>query len=178
MSVCIVSFSSHKDGNCAHIGDFVNSMYPNAKRFYFSEIKLNACGDCSYQCFVNGNKCPFANDKEMEILDAITNSQLTFFIVPNYCDYPCSNYFVFNERSLCYFQNNESLLNRYLNVSKKFIVVSNTNKDNFKTAFAYQTNGKPQILFLSSKKYGKKSIDGDLLSSKEAIEELKKFLID
>ena len=178
MSVCVISFGSRKNGNCHRISDFVCSMFSDAKSYDFSNFKINACGDCSYQCFANGNDCPYIYDKEKEILDAVTNSELTFFILPNYCDYPCSNYFVFNERSLCYFQNKESLLNAYLNVPKKFIVVSNSNQDNFKTAFAYQTNGEPKILFLPSGKYGKKSVDGDLLSSKEAVEDLKSFLLD
>ena len=177
MSVCIISFSSRKNGNCTQLSEFVCSIYPDSERYGFSDFKINACGDCSYQCFVSGNDCPFVDDKEKEILNAITNSELTVFIVPNYCDYPCSNYFVFNERSLCYFQNNDELLNAYLNVPKKFIVVSNTNTDNFKTAFAYQTNVEPEILFLSSKKYGKNSVDGNLLSSNEAVEELKRYLV-
>ena len=178
MKVCVISFSSRKNGNCTQIGDFVGSMYPDTKRYDFSNFKINACGQCSYQCFANGSHCPNAHDKEREMLDAITSSDLTIFVVPNYCDYPCSNYFVFNERSLCYFQGNESLVNTYLNVPKKFIVISNSNQDNFRTAFAYQTNEKPKILFLSSKKYGQKSIDGNLLSSPQAMEDLKRFVLN
>ena len=177
MSVCIISFSSRKNGNCAQISEFVSAMYSDVKRYNFSDFKINGCGDCAYQCFESGDKCPFAADKEREILDAITNSELTYFIVPNYCDYPCSNYFVFNERSLCYFQGNERLLKAYLRVPKKVIAVSNTNKGNFELAFTYQALDIPYILFLSSNKYGKRSIDGDLLSSSEVVEELRSFVL-
>lgn len=177
MSVCIISFSSRKNGNCSKISEFVSSMYSDAIRYDFCDFKINACGDCDYQCFESADKCPHAHDKEREILDTITNSEMTYFIVPNYCDYPCSNYFVFNERSLCYFQNNESLLKKYLCAPKKFIVVSNSNKDNFGLAFCYQSIDVPEILFLSSNEYGKKSIDADLLSSDTAVEDLKKFIL-
>ena len=176
MSVCIVSFSSRKNGNCEKIAEYVNSLYPRAKRYDFSKIKLNACGNCKYQCFDKGSKCPHARDKEREILDAVTNSELAIFIVPNYSNYPCSNYFVFNERGICYFSKNDDLLTEYLQVPKKFIVVSNTNEDHFKEAFRYQTVGEPDVLFLAALEYGKTSTSGDLLTSSEAVEDLKEFL--
>ena len=178
MSVCIISFSSRKNGNCDKISEYVSKLYPNAKRFNFSKFKLNACGDCKYQCFVRGDKCPHARDKEREILDAVTNSDLAIFIVPNYCDYPCSNYFVFNERSICYFSKNDDLLNKYLQVPKKFIVVSNAEQDHFKQVLRYQTAGEPDILFLAAYEYGKTSTDGDLVTSTEATDELRDFLLD
>ena len=176
MRVCIVSFSSRKNGNCSQIGEFIRAHLSNAKLYDFAEFTINACGGCSYQCFEGGNKCPFFADKECEILNTITSSTVTYFIVPNYCDFPCSNFFVFNERSLCYFHNNEKLLTAYLQVPKKFIVVSNSNLENFKTAFAYHTNDEPDVLCLSAKKYGKVSVDGNLLTSKQVVEDLKKFV--
>lgn len=176
MSVCIISFSSRKNGNCSQISEFIGTLFSDAKLYDFVNFTINACGDCSYQCFNCGSNCPFFSDKECEILEAITNSTATYFIVPNYCDFPCSNFFIFNERSLCFFQNNEKLLTAYLQVPKKFIVVSNTDLKNFKTAFAYHTNDEPEILCLSAKKYGKISIDGNLLTSKRVVEDLRKFV--
>lgn len=176
MSVCIVSFSSRKNGNCSQTGEFIRAYLSDTILYDFANFTIHPCGDCSYQCFNGGSNCPYFLDKEREILDAITNSTTTYFIVPNYCDFPCSNFFVFNERSLCYFQNNEKLLARYLQASKKFIVISNTNLENFKTAFAYHTDNEPDILCLSSKKYGKSSTDNNLLSSQQAIDDLKEFI--
>ena len=178
MSVCIVSFSSRKNGNCSQIGEFIKSLLPDATLYDFANFSINACGNCVYQCFNGGSNCPFFADKEYEILDAITKSTITYFIVPNYCDFPCSNFFIFNERSLCYFQNNEKLLNTYLLVPKKFIIVSNSNLENFKTAFVYHTNAKPEILCLSTKKYGKGSVEGSLLTSKQAVDDLMNFLTE
>ncbi|MCH5159287.1 MAG: hypothetical protein J1F66_00370 [Clostridiales bacterium] len=176
MSVCIVSFSSRKGGNSSQISGFIKSQLPDAKIYNFADFSINACVDCEYQCFNGGSNCPYFNDKECEILDAITNSTLTYFIVPNYCDFPCSNFFVFNERSLCYFQNNEQLLTRYLKTPKKFIVISNGNIENFQTAFSYHTEEMPGILSLSAKKYGKESINGDILTSEQAVADLKHFI--
>lgn len=178
MNVCIVSFSSRKSGNCAKISDVVASMYPGAKRYNFSQFKISGCGECKYQCFERGDKCPHARDKERELLNTLTNSDLAIFIVPNYCDYPCSNYFAFNERSICYFQNNDDLLTKYLQTPKKFIVVSNTKSENFQRVFSYQTVDVPEIMFLSAYEYGKTSTDGDIVSASEAVDELKNFLLD
>ena len=178
MSVCIVSFSSRKNGNCAQIGEFIGALIPSAKLYAFSDFQISACGNCSYQCFGGGEKCPFIADKERKILDAVTNSTFTYFVVPSYCDFPCANFFVFNERSLCYFQNNEKLLTAYLQVPKKFVVVTNGSVKNFKTAFSYHTDVEPQILCLSAKKYEKNSIDGNLLTSERAMDDLRKFIIE
>ena len=180
MKVCIVSFSSRKNGNCSQIGEFISSHLTDTelKLYSFADFTLKACGNCEYQCFSGGVNCPYSQDNEREILDTITNSDLTYFVVPNYCDFPSSNFFVFNERSLCYFQNNEELLAKYLAVRKKFIVVSNTNIANFQMAFAYHTNVQPEILCLSAKKYGKVSIDGNLLTAKQAINDLVKFITE
>lgn len=176
MRECIISFSSRKAGNCAQIGKFISEQLPNSKIYDFSDFEISSCGNCNYQCFNNADECPYVPDKEREIIEAIVNSTLTFFIVPNYCDFPCANFFIFNERSLSSFQKNEKLLSAYLKVPKKFIVVSNTNTDNFKTVFTYHCDTEPNILFLAAKKYGKTSINGDLLSSVCVVDELKKFI--
>ena len=177
MRVCVVSFSSRKDGNCAKISELVCSLLPGAERYDFSEFEIHPCGNCAYECFTEGGRCPWSEDGEYELLDAITRSELTYFILPNYRDYPCANFFIFNERSLCYFQNRADLLAAYERVPKKAIVVSNTNEENFRAALTYHGDKEPQILFLPAKKYGKRSIDGDLLTSEKAAAALKRFVL-
>ena len=112
------------------------------------------------------------------MLETITQSEMVYFVLPNYCDYPCANYFIFNERSQCYFQGRPELLDEYLRVPKRSIVVSNTNEENFVRALGYQSEKEPEILFLSAKKYGKKSIDGDLLTNEKALGDIKEFVIN
>ena len=113
---------------------------------------------------------------EHDLLDAVTNSEQTYFILPNYCDYPCANFFIFNERSQCYFQGRPKLLESYEKVPKRFVVISNTNEDNFLQAMAYHTNDEPKVLFLSPKRYGKTSIKGDLLTNEKVVTDIVAFI--
>ena len=176
MKTVIVTFSSRSNGNCSQIGKLIASMTKNPVLFDFSEFDIHPCGHCASECFATRENCPFSDDKEREILESIIHSGTVYFVLPNYCDYPCANYFIFNERSQCFFQGKPDLLEAYLKVSKRSIVISNTNQDNFIQALAYQSDKEPEILFLSAKKYGKISIDGDLLKSEKAMEDIKKFV--
>lgn len=178
MRLCCINFSGRKDGNCKAIADLIQVEYSEDTwtRFDFSNLSITPCGKCELECFKERNDCPYRNDEIYSIYDAITNSDMTYLIVPNYCDYPNANYFAFNERSQCYFQGRAELLEAYLKVPKKFLVVSNTNTENFEVAFAYQCETKPDILFLSAKKYGKRSIDGDILSSEETKNDVIEFI--
>ncbi len=109
------------------------------------------------------------------LYDKICSSDSVLFIIPNYCDYPCSNFFVFNERSNCYFQQHPELLNRYLETDKKFIVISNTNTTHFEEILSQQVSEQPRILFLP-KAFGKNSIDGNILESPEAVDLVERFV--
>ncbi len=99
---------------------------------------------------------------------------LLYFVIPNFCDGPCANYYAFNERSVGYFNADTSKLQQYMNVRKWFIVVSNT--EGFETALMQQTAAQPDILYLKSKKYHTQSISGDILVSEAAKADLTAFL--
>lgn len=176
MKTCIISFSSRMNGNCSQIGKLIQSVTEDAELFDFSKILLHPCGNCAYQCFSSRDQCPYIDDMEYRLLEAVAHSDLTYFIIPNYCDYPCANYFIFNERSQCYFQGRPELLEKYENVRKRAVIVSNTNEENFIRALAYQSYEKMKILFLPAKKYGKVSIKGDLLSDESAIRDILEFV--
>ena len=176
MKTIIVSFSSRTDGNCEKIGSFIKDNIKDSILYSFSKFSIHGCGDCNYECFKNGEMCPYADDMECDILDSIIHSDVTYFILPNYSDYPCANYFVFNERSQFFFQGKSDLLNAYRRVPKRSIVVSNTSEENFIKALSYQTDQNPDILFLSARKYGKSSIQGDLLTSEIVVSEIVEFI--
>ena len=89
------------------------------------------------------------------MMDNICQADLAYFIVPNYCGYPCANYFAFNERTVGYFNLKRELMQKYMNVPKRFIMISNTEGSNFANAMKQQVNGEPDILYLKSGKYGK-----------------------
>ena len=175
MSVCIISFSSRKGGNCGQIAAYLRSLHGDAKLYDFSDFNIHPCGGCAYECFMPGGRCPWMDDREVELYEGILGSTQAYYILPNYCDYPCANFFIFNERSQCYFQGHPESAGAYGLVPKKFIVVSNTNERNFKEVLAYHVEGEPQILFLHARKYGKVSIAGDIMTSKDAAEEIKAF---
>ena len=180
--ICVISFSGRSGGNCSSIAGEIENFWLGKEEievFDFSTFEISPCGRCSYACFKERESCPYFGDSEFTICDTITNSSFTYFVVPNYCDYPCANFFIFNERSQCYFQRHHELLERYLAVKKKFIVVSNTGRDNFTTAFRYHVpeGYEPDLLFLAAKKFGRVSIHGDLMASDEAQAAVRRFIV-
>lgn len=178
MKICIISFSKRADGNCADIAKELSRLYGGKAKVYdFSELEITPCGGCDYECFNSAEMCPHFSDSVFYLYEEITSSDLSYYIVPNYCDYPCSAFFAFNERSQCYFQKRQDRLEKYLSVKKKFIVVSNTGKDNFTAAFRYQIqeSEEPDILFLEAKRFHKVSINGDLMEAEEAREAVRRF---
>lgn len=179
MKTCIISFSSRPGGNCGSIAAEIARQLPGeAALFDFSALTVTPCGRCGYECFQDRERCPYIADPERAVCESITESDLTYFVVPNYCDYPCANFFAFNERSQCCFQGREDLLERYLAVRKKFVVVSNTGTENFAAAFRYHVSegSEPEILFLSAKRFRRSSIRGDLMDCPEAREVLAEFI--
>ena len=96
------------------------------------------------------------------------------------CDFPCSNFFLFNERSQCCFNGHAELADRYLAVPKKFIVVSNTGRENFLAAFRDHVLPKtePDVCFLRAAAYHRISLDGDLMTCEPARAAVRDFLRD
>lgn len=180
MTSCIISFSGRKGGSCSAIAQvLLEALAGRGGTAYYdcSALRLTPCGQCGYECFQGRELCPYSADPVFAIYDAVVHSDMSYFIVPNYCDYPCANFFIFNERSQCYFQGRPELLAQYEAARKKFIVVSNTGQDNFTAAFRYHTgDAPPDVLFLSARSFGRVSIRGDLMESLQAREAVLRFL--
>lgn len=176
--VIILSFSTRKKGNCAEISAFLEHFYirTNVSSYKVDSINFAPCGGCDYECLKQELVCPKLTDEQKEVMDAICDSDLAYFIIPNYCGYPCANYFAFNERSVGYFNMDRERMERYMAVPKRFIIVSNSEGDNFAGAMRQQINDEPDILYLKSGKYQKQSIAGDLLDSDEAKADLMAYL--
>ena len=133
MKVLLINFSNRDFGNCGTIANFVkDNLNDKVIIKSFSNMKVSSCGSCKCECFEENLKCPFVEDDVYELYKHICDSGLVYFIVPNYCDYPCSNFFKFNERSLCFFSGKKEMLDKYESISKRFIVISNGEKENFK----------------------------------------------
>jgi len=172
MDVSILSFSGRSDGNCHDIASVIEQTLLAEHRvtvIELSDTDVSPCRNCGYTCFYE-SVCPNINDDVAGIYDLICSSKLAFFIVPNYCDFPGALFFIFNERGQCFFRNDPDRLELYLSIEKKFIVVSNTEQENFRKVFKYhvQENSSPDILFLAAKEYSLISIEGGLMRSEQA----------
>ena len=177
----IISFSGRKNGNCRHIAEIIKKHKEeteNTSIAAFSELHVSPCGECDYECFRDTN-CPHHDDGLYELYELVCSCDIVYYVVPNYCDYPCSDFFVFNERSQCYFQKHPEGYPSYFKIRKKFIVISNTNIENFKKAFSIQVEEgtEPEILFLQAKSFGKVSLDGDLMTSVQARKQVIDFIV-
>lgn len=176
MKITVISFSGRKNGNCKNIAKEILKFHKeNTTVFYdFSEMSLTPCGKCDAECF-HQKLCPH-DDLMYQIYDDLCSSDLAYFIAPNHSNYPAANFFIFNERCTACFWGKEDLLEKYLSVPKKFIVVSNSEKEHFFDVFRLHTDSAPNVLFLSPKTYGKSSIDGDLVTSEQAQKDLLLFI--
>ena len=76
-----------------------------------------------------------------------------------------------------YFGGGRSKFDQYMSASKNFIIVSNMDSEQFSIAMKQQTSAEPEILYLKSGKYQKRSIAGDILESAEARGDLEAFLV-
>ena len=174
--VCILNFSGRNNGNCQAISNFIKQYYDRFSNICALEhsMILDPCNHCDYECLQEHNVCTRKHEMD-KIMEQLISSNMVYFIVPNYCGFPCANYFAFNERTVGYFNRDEQLLQKYYNIKKKFIIVSNTENETFYKAMEQQSTA-PDILYVSSNKYGKRSIAGDLLESDDAREALRAFM--
>lgn len=176
-STIIVSFSSRKDGNCSTAAKIAADCYEKPVKIYrFEDFTIQPCGACAYECFLDGKLCPYYKDMEAELLAQISDAKEAVFIVPNYCDHPCANFYTFNERSNCWFQNRQDRLEQYLKIRKKFIVISNTKSDSFQRAFQQHTEDELELLYLSSKQHGIGNSTAYWLQNAQAQAEIRNFL--
>lgn len=156
MKITIISFSGRADGNCSKVSSMIKEHYKNQAKIYkFSDFSINSCGNsCNNECISN-KICPHKNDMEEKLIKEISESDVSYFVVPNYSDYPCSNFFIFNERFLSCTWNNEKLLEKYTKSTKKFIVISSSSSENFEKVFSYHCENKAEIKFISPKELQK-----------------------
>ena len=177
-TIILIRFSSRDTGNCAAIANQIKDYYgaDQTQSFIIDSAVAVPCGNCDYECLKPDRKCKNISIQQANIMEAVCNASLVYFIVPNYCGYPCANYFAFNEKSVGYFNMDRSLMQKYMRVPKRFIIVSNMESDTFLNAMRQQTDSDPDILYLKTSKYQKHSIAGDMMDSDEAQADLEAFL--
>ena len=180
-NITILTFSGRENGNCAAVREYIKQYYAdetqtNVFNFAINNTNFSNCGNCDYECLKPGQLCPGLNEAQRDIMDALCGSDLIYFVVPNFCGYPCGNYFAFNERSVGYFSMDRGKKAKYLTIPKRFIMISNSVNDQFVNAMRQQINGEPEMLYLMTGKYQKRSIAGDMMESEEAQADLNAFL--
>jgi len=175
--VVILVFSGKLRGNCSSIADYIckHNNRTNTRIIRMHNF-FKPCGDCGYECLQPEKQCPVINQEALEILEAICECELVYYIIPNYCGVPCANYYAFNERLVGWFNGDRAKMQRYKSVRKRFVFISNTENDAFQQVAAQHSNEKNDVLYLASRKYGKQSIAGDLLDSDAAKADLELFL--
>ena len=183
VKVCIVNFSGRKNGNCHDTAKFVEqALTPEheVNLFEMCNLKIAPCGKCDYECFYRDKKCPYADDDAFSVYHAVCAADLVYYIVPNYIEYPNAYFFTFNERKQGFFApgTNINLIEAYINAAKKFIVVSNTEQDNFKqilnrhVAEGDDTN----FLFMSTSHFDKGNARGGMMTSDRAKQQVGDFV--
>lgn len=171
-----MNFSSRNNGNCANISDHIVRSTNTNIRTFVVEQRISPCNSCDYECLQSGAKCPNWSEYQMENMDAILDSDIIYMIVPNYCGFPCANFLTFNERSVGYFNLDRAQMQRYMDIRKRFIIVSNSENEAFQKAIAQQATDPSEVLFLKTSAYGKRNIAGDILTSVDAVADLDAFL--
>lgn len=173
--IIVLNFSPRSSGNCQSISQFIVEYFSKSNvRLFF--VGMEPCSTCDYECLRRGADCPKCSDDQIKLMDAIVDASEVYYVVPNFCGYPCANYFAFNERSVGYFNGDRKKLQEYMAVKKRFVIVSNTENESFTKAMSQQIQGIPEILYMKTSKYKKVSIAGDILESEEARADLKEFL--
>ena len=175
--VTILNFSGRNNGNCKAVADCIISAFSKANvcSFIIPSI-FEPCNGCDYQCLKPGEVCPKLANDQRDMMERMLESDLIYYIIPNYCGVPCANYYAFNERNVGYFNGDRSIMGKFMNISKRFIMVSNTETTAFESVIKQQSTAEAKTLYLKTSKYKKNSIAGDLMTSKDAMDDLAAFL--
>lgn len=172
-NVVILNFSGRKIGNCGRICDFLTDFY-NRTNVCSLFVNVGCCGNCNYECLNTNAICPNLDKEYLQIMDGIMDADLVYYVIPNFCGYPCANYFAFNERSVGYFNMDRVKMENYMKIPKRFIIVSNT--EGFEEVLMQQTIDEPIVQYMKSSKYNKRSTAGDIMECQEAKDDLTAFL--
>jgi len=176
MNVAVVNFSGRMNGNCHDISREIKNALGNCgvTIIDMGHMDIRPCGRCNYECLDAQNACPVKDDIG-GIYETLCAASLIFYVVPNYINYPCANFFVFNERKQGVFGRNAELLQKYLEIPKGFVVVSNTEKDNFRQIFKGHAASPPDILFMATRDFDS-NVRGGMMKNANARKKLRGFL--
>jgi len=108
-------------------------------------------------------------------MDSICKSQTVYFVIPNYQDYPCANFFIFQERMQGYFHKYPMQREPFRNATKRFIIVNNTSGDSFSRIAEQYGSSDSDLLVLRSREFGMSSIKDSIIQSPQIQAQIRRF---
>lgn len=177
MKIAIVNFSGRNNaGNCSRISEYLREKltYDNdVLVIKYSDYDIKSCSKCDYSCLnPNCHRCNNLDETNL-VYNLIGKSDLVFFLLPIYSNYPCSNFFIFKERSQSVIGN---IMTNYNNTKKSFIFIANTGLNNLINIVNDESNAFNDFLILSTQAYKTKGFYGDLIDKKECIEKIDDYV--
>ena len=84
-NITILNFSPRNNGNCSKIMDILCEIYNRTNVSKYNVGNISPCGNCDYECLKQGMLCPNRTADYLELMDAVCDSDLIYYIVPNFC---------------------------------------------------------------------------------------------
>ena len=170
-------------GYCTKIVRQISDCYKEGSKFEatkeisISTLNWDSCNKCEYECFNSAGDCRYIKDDVKRVYSEILNHDMTIFIIPVYSDYPCSNYFIFRERSQFVFDSN-GIYEDFLSKKKKFIIISNTSDDDVIKVLKNDNKSirNEDVFIVKTQDYNVKSVKGSITENRAFISNLDTFL--
>jgi len=177
MKTTIINFSGRYIGNCYDIAEFIKATLDehDVEMFHMCDTMIKPCVDCNYECLDFADSCPIDDDADA-VYTSLCNADTAYFILPNYTGWPNASFWAFNERKQGFFGLKPDLIDHYMRLDKKFVVISNTEKDNFRKVFSSHVKGELDMFFLSTKDFDTGGVRGGMMGSHKAQTILKEFV--
>ncbi|MCM1561940.1 MAG: NAD(P)H-dependent oxidoreductase [Butyrivibrio sp.] len=179
MKVCVINFSSRKNGNGHHILEYITEIMSKERGEYdiidFSSFDVNPCGKCNYECF--GNLCIYRDDGIYSAYRKILMASIVVSVIPIYGGLPCSNFFAFNERAQGAFRDEE--FGKLESIRNKYIIIGNSGKEiTKKIVYENDKNAKEDdFIAVSSNEMGEQSIKGNLMDYEYYRKKIERFIV-
>lgn len=175
-------FSSRGQGNCSNSIEYclnkIKLAGHEAEAVNINDYDVQGCGECGYYCFKNGD-CSKQDDIK-KLYKKCFEADRVIFAIPTFCGNLSSMYFKFWERSQALFKDDTEYENDFLK-KISFIIIGNLSSGGdmalHEALYGFANRSfYPETLLLSSREYGKSSINGDMIETDEVKNRLNSFI--
>jgi multimeric flavodoxin WrbA len=181
MKIIGLNFSSRINGNCHSCINYclknIEGLGHEIEIVNFFDYNINSCGMCGYNCFQT-EKC-VKNDDAQKLFEKLVEADIIIQAIPNFRGHLASSYFIFSERAEGFFRKAYDIDQDYLKKTN-LIIIGNLSAGAdmaLHEAFSEYTNKPfyPESILLSSRDYGRRSINGDLIEDEQVRNRLNKY---